>query len=415
MPKTGFYQVAVSYGAEPMFAMMQEEPHRRRKKMVGRPYLKTSLMADGAWQVLQSRLAEELRSSLGYLAGLGAEEVELYDLFFAWSVTSTSAFIFGEGGSLNLLHDLDGARRVRERYSAQRDRQIWVSLLPFPESWLRWMGLSRDQRWIWEMQDRAERHQNLGTAGEGQPTVYAYMKEALLRETAPQGGKTQDLSRRERSSISAEMQDHVIAAIDTSTATLATCAWLLSLEQNRKWQDRLREEVASFSSSEVRAPDVDQLPILNAIIKETLRLYPPAAGSQPRVTTKTTVLGPKGHEVTVPPNVAVHAQAWTLHRNGEVFEDPEGWRPERWLDRGQDQGRREMDAWFWAFGSGSRKCLGENLAMSSLGVALTAIWSQFETRATENTKITLSSGILALPIPNDDGQFIRICVDKLDN
>ena len=345
MPKAASYQVAASYGAEPMFAMMQEEPHRRRKKTVGKPYLKTSLMANGAWQVLQSRLGEELRSSLGYIAGLGADEVEFYNLFFAWSVISASAFSFGEGGSLNLLHDLDEARRVRERYSAQRDRQIWVSFLPLPESWLRWMGLSRDQRWIWEMQDRAERRQNLGTAEQG---VYAYMKEALLQETATQGGKTPALSMREWSSISAEMQDHVIAAVDTSTATLAMCAWLLSLEHNRKWQDRLREEVAPFSSSEVRAPGVEQLPILNAIIKETLRLYPPAAGSQPRVTTKTIVLGPKGYEVTVPPNVTVHAQAWTLHRNGEVFENPEGWRPERWLDRGQDQERKEMDAWFWA-------------------------------------------------------------------
>ena len=52
--------------------------------------------------------------------------------------------------------------------------------------------------------------------------------------------------------------------------------------------------------------------------------------------------------------------------------------------------------------------------MSSLKLALTAIWSQFETRATENTKITLSGGVLALPLPNNDGHFIRLCVDKLE-
>jgi cytochrome P450 len=394
-----------------MFAMVDEEPHRRRKKMVAKPYLKTSLMADGAWHVLQSRLAEELRKSLGELTG-GNAEVELYDLFFAWSVTSMSTFIFGREGGLNLLHNLVRARRVRERYAAQRDRQIWVSFLPIPETWLRWMGLSSDQRWIWEMQDRVERHNDLGTTEEARPTVYAYMKDAFLRETATQVGKPEQLSTKQRSSISAEMQDHVIAAIDTSTTTLATCAWLLSLEHNWKWQHKLREEVVSFSSSEVRAPDVDQLPILNAIIKETLRLYPPAAGSQPRMTTKTVVLGSKGHAVTVPPNVTVHAQAWTLHRNGDVYEDPEEWRPDRWLDRGQDQ-KREMDEWFWAFGSGSRKCLGENLALSSLKVALAAIWSRFETSATENTKFTLGQGILALPTPNN-GYFIRLHVTKVE-
>jgi hypothetical protein len=51
-----------------------------------------------------------------------------------------------------------------------------------------------------------------------------------------------------------------------------------------------------------------------------------------------------------------------LHRNEEVFQEPEMWRPERWLEATQDE-RDEMARWFWAFGSGGRMCIGNNLAV----------------------------------------------------
>jgi hypothetical protein len=52
-----------------------------------------------------------------------------------------------------------------------------------------------------------------------------------------------------------------------------------------------------------------------------------------------------------------------LHRNGAVFADPEAWEPSRWLRAADDPQLREMNRWFWAFGSGGRMCVGSNLAL----------------------------------------------------
>ena len=148
------------------------------------------------------------------------------------------------------------------------------------------------------------------------------------------------------------------------------------------------------------------LPILDAMVKETLRLYPPVAGCQPRVTNRMMVLGPIGYQVTVPPGVTVHAQAWTIHRKEAVFKAPEEWRPERWLDCSPER-RREMESWYWAFGSGSRRCLGENLALSSLKVALVAIYCGFETIVTGSTKFMVSVDNMLLPVAQD-GEVLRL-------
>ena len=73
-----------------------------------------------------------------------------------------------------------------------------------------------------------------------------------------------------------------------------------------------------------------------------------------------TVIGPYEN---IPPGVRVSCFAWCLHRNGAVYPNPEEWLPGRWL--GDPADREEMEKWFWAFGSGSRSCMGRNVAMES--------------------------------------------------
>ena len=102
--------------------------------------------------------------------------------------------------------------------------------------------------------------------------------------------------------------------------------------------------------------DVDALPMLHAIVMETLRLHAAIPGGQPRVTPANTTLGPPGAEVHgIPSGVRVVSYAHSLHRNPQVFPEPEIWRPERWLDaEGHISIDGEKARWFWAFGSGGR-------------------------------------------------------------
>lgn len=396
--KTAFYQVANSYGQEPLVAMRDEEPHRRQKRLVAKPYSKTALTTDAEWQLDQGNLAKDLVRTLDKLAETKTDP-EFYDIFFAWSLAVTSRYIFGETANLNLLHDLPRARRVREEYFSQRAYQFIGALLPVPMKLFDMMGYRAEIGWIRQMQDRAD--EKIGGT-----SVYHFMKNSLQATTEKKDSST--LPAKETAILSAEMQDHVIAGVDTSAVVLTVCAWLLSLDEHRHWQDRLREEIRSNSHESL---DFETSPTLNAIIKETLRLYPVVAGGQPRVTSEAIVLGPPGNEVYVPAGTTVSCQAQSLHRS-TVFDDADEFHPERWLDDTPLEKRREMDRWFWAFGSGSRRCLGENLGMSNLRMAVAAIWRNFETQATEKTTLTLTHGMIAMPLPQD-GDFLRLRVRRV--
>ena len=95
---------------------------------------------------------------------------------------------------------------------------------------------------------------------------------------------------------------------------------------------------------------------LDAVIKETLRLYPPHTTNIHRNV-------PSGGRVLddwyLPGGTKVGTSAYIVHMNGEIFgRDVESWIPERWLLEDQDQVRK-MEHALWAFGSGPRGCVGK--------------------------------------------------------
>lgn len=72
------------------------------------------------------------------------------------------------------------------------------------------------------------------------------------------------------------------------------------------------------------------------------------------------------------------ACGYCLHRNEEIFPECKRWMPERWLDSTKEE-LSAMNELFWGFGSGSRQCLGRNVAMELLRFAIAAIYTNFET------------------------------------
>jgi cytochrome P450 len=117
----------------------------------------------------------------------------------------------------------------------------------------------------------------------------------------------------------------------------------------------------SIPASMPSPQDIDSLPILHAVVMETLRLHPAIPGGQPRSTPSPscTLAG----YANIPGGMRVNAQAYSLHRNEAAFPRPEEWLPERWL--GEVEGEYEKkERWFWAFGSGGRMCIGSNFAMT---------------------------------------------------
>lgn len=363
------------------------------------------MKASEEWQVEQARLVQDFRGCLAKLSQAG-EDADMFDVLFAWTLASVSAYIFGSHGAVNLMHDMAEAHRVQDEYTQERLSAFWLNSWPEPlRRVLAWNGYSDEIKFIERMRQTADKGQSLVKRSErSRPTPYEYIKQEMLSGSRTEALDYPDSTAVEAKAFFSEIQDHVVAGVDTSQITLTICVWLLSLDDNREWQQRVREEIL-LSSENGSVIDIESLPILDAIILDTLRLYPVVAGCLPRTTDKVAFVGPEGNKIMLPPGITVHSQAWTLHRN-KVFEEPEQWRPGRWLGLSPER-RKEMDAFFWPFGSGSRRCLGESLAYSSMKTALATIYGDFETVATEKTKLKMHYGNILQPIA-EDGHVLRL-------
>lgn len=79
----------------------------------------------------------------------------------------------------------------------------------------------------------------------------------------------------------------------------------------------------------------------------------------------------------VPGDTAVSISAYTAHRDPMVFPDPEAFRPERWLAKGDDR-LKDMLTSFIAFSAGSRSCVGRNVSSLEQQVFLATLCYRYE-------------------------------------
>lgn len=136
------------------------------------------------------------------------------------------------------------------------------------------------------------------------------------------------------------------------------------IAEHPEQQERLRHEVSVLgehlddSEDALPAPDVVQsLDYLQAVIKESLRMRPNST-PLPRITPHDRTVSIAGVD-GIPPRTRVNCFQWLLHRNPDVWEQPDSWAPERWLDADGKE-RRDMPP-LWAFVTGPRACIGTQL------------------------------------------------------
>lgn len=117
------------------------------------------------------------------------------------------------------------------------------------------------------------------------------------------------------------------------------------------------------------------LPYLDACIKESMRLHPAPGLPLERVTP------PSGIEICgshIPGGTIVGCNAWVVHKRPEVFgSDVDAFRPERWLEAGKEQ-LKEMNASMLQFGSGARTCIGKNISLLEMYKLVPAFMRRFD-------------------------------------
>jgi len=168
-----------------------------------------------------------------------------------------------------------------------------------------------------------------------------------------------------------ELRDEMVTLLLAGHETTATTlAWVLHyVLAHPDVHARLRDEVAAFMGAD-RVPGSADLPFLDATIKETQRLMPiiPMVGR--RLQGPTTI---GGHEI--PAGLVVAPSMYLTHRRPDLWEEPEEFRPERFL------GKRPSPYEFFPFGGGNRACLGAAFASFEMKVVLARMLERVELRA----------------------------------
>ena len=148
--------------------------------------------------------------------------------------------------------------------------------------------------------------------------------------------------------IAAECANHLAAGIDTTGDALCFLMYQISLPKSSYVQDQL---IAELSLHKEKA--LDELPYLEAVVKEGLRCFPPIPMSQPRYVPSG---GRRIDGYSIPAGVIVSCQAWSVHQlNEETFVQGDQFLPERWLNA---NAVLEMNKLFFSFSAGGRGCLG---------------------------------------------------------
>ncbi|XWS67504.1 hypothetical protein CRYUN_Cryun04dG0012200 [Craigia yunnanensis] len=194
--------------------------------------------------------------------------------------------------------------------------------------------------------------------------------------------------------IKATCQSLLLGGNDTTVLTLT---WTLSLLLNnrhaiKKAQDELEAQVGK--DRQVEESDIKNLPYLQAIVKEALRLYPAAPLSAPREAMEDcTVAG-----FHVPAGTRLLVNLWKLMRDPNVWEKPSEFVPDRFLNEHANFDLRGQDFEFIPFGSGRRMCPGVTFALQILHLALARLLHGFELGTVSDKPVDMTeSPALTLP------------------
>lgn len=185
------------------------------------------------------------------------------------------------------------------------------------------------------------------------------------------------------------MQTIIVGATDTTTVNLT---WALSLLLNNRHElEKVKEELDSVVGKErlLSESDIDKLVYLQAVIKETLRLYPagPLAGAR-QFTKDCTVAGyrvPKGTRLVL--NLA------KLQTDPRVWSDPLEFKPERFLTTHKDVDVKGQHFELLPFGAGRRACPGISYALQMSHLALAALLHAFDISTPENAPVDMTGTV----------------------
>jgi cytochrome P450 len=213
-----------------------------------------------------------------------------------------------------------------------------------------------------------------------------------------------------------ELKTLFLAGYESSANALTWTMYLLT--QHEPVMLELQREIDTTLHGQPATLDMlPRLPFLDAVIRESLRLYPPAWNLA-----RTALEDVRFGDAVVRRGQLVMASQWVIHRNPRHYPDPQTFRPQRWLE---GLARTLPDFAFMPFSGGVRKCIGDDFARLEIAVVLVALCQRLSFSLEPGFRVQPRAGLTLHPknglrvqirsrrgVPEDaSGQPIRLGSD----
>ncbi|KAF2681823.1 cytochrome P450 [Lentithecium fluviatile CBS 122367] len=352
--KSDWYGRLANFPKHGIFTMIDPKEHGMRRKLLSRSFSKSYLVdnweyvvRDKAQLCVEKIKGDAMRSS-----------ADVYNWWMLLASDVTTHLSFGEPFGMLQTGKANQFMRVLKKLTMGAGIMVEMPFLRL----LRFVPITSIQEmfncneYILRGADRAVEMARTRT---GENNVFAKVIEDCEKEGE---GHIEDMD------VRIEAMNVIIAGTDTTGVTLTYLTW--AVLQRPELQAALEAEAATLKD-DFKEKDVIELPLLNAIIEETLRLYGAAPSSLPRTVPQGgSKLG--GHYI--PSGTTVSTQAYTFHRDANIWSDPLSFNPYRWLsaDKGgtAEALSRDAKSAFHPFGVGARSCVGVHLARMEMRYAV---------------------------------------------
>jgi cytochrome P450 len=288
------------------------------------------------------------------LANAGGE-ADVFDEMIRATFEVISDVTFSGSGTM----DSAPVHKAIDNYIDQTARVSLFDILGVP-TWVPRISRLFGPNSLTKMQDIAD--ESISRRRESGPKDIPDLLDLLMEGEDPKTNRTMNAS---------ELRDNlltfIVAGHETTALTLGWALYLCAFDPTV--QEKLRAEAQSVLKGGVATADhIGQLPYCEQVIKETLRLYPPAAFLSRTAQEDDELCGRKIYRKDT-----VMLPVYALHRNELLWEDPNAFDPDRFA---KDS---DYDRYSWLpFGDGPRVCIGSHFAMVEAQIILSTLISRFK-------------------------------------
>lgn len=196
-----------------------------------------------------------------------------------------------------------------------------------------------------------------------------------------------------------QLMTFLAAGHETTASAMAWATYLLV--KHPDVQTKLREEIHANlpsiedESAQITSQDIDKLIYLNAVLNETLRVFPPVPLTLRETTADTTI---QGH--FIPASTSIVVCPWAINTSAALWgDDAKEFKPERWLGPGRmNTGGADSNYAVTTFLHGPRSCIGKDFAKAEFACLVAALVGRFEMELEDPEWVMeIQNGITARP------------------